>query len=216
MSKQWPLWQLDVNNAFLHGTLIEDVFIFQPPGFSDLAFPHHVCKLKKTLYSLKQAPHAWYTELRTFILSLGFKNSVSDTLLFFYNHDVVIIILLVHVDDLITTGNNNQYLAKFIALLVTKFSLKDLWVLSYFLGVDVILTPIGLFLCQHKYILDLLHCTKMSSTKDIFIPLQSSQLLILSNGTTLTDAIIYKSVVGALQYLCITRLDITFIVNHLS
>lgn len=68
VSHGWSLRQLDVNNAFLQGTLSEDVFMVQPPGFIDTDFPTHICKLKKVIYGLKQAPRAWYTELRPFLL----------------------------------------------------------------------------------------------------------------------------------------------------
>ena len=63
VSKGWPLRQFDINNAFLQGTLTEDVYTIQPPGYVDPKFPTHICKLNKALYGLKQAPRAWYKEL---------------------------------------------------------------------------------------------------------------------------------------------------------
>nr|KAJ0189279.1 hypothetical protein LSAT_V11C800395000 [Lactuca sativa] len=69
----WPLRQLDVNNAFLHGTLHEEVFMSQPPGYSHPQYLNHICKLKQSIYGLKQAPRAWYIELTTFLLHFGFK-----------------------------------------------------------------------------------------------------------------------------------------------
>ncbi|KAM2743005.1 hypothetical protein EV2_031394 [Malus domestica] len=74
--------QLDVSNAFLHGSLKEVVFMVQPPNFVDSTQPNHVCKLKRSLYGLKQAPRAWYDAFYSAILSLGFSPSFSDTNLF--------------------------------------------------------------------------------------------------------------------------------------
>lgn len=89
LSQNWPLRQLDVNNAFLHGTLHEEVFMSQPPGFVHPQFPNHICKLRKSLYGLKQAPRAWYMELTQFLLTFGFRKSMADASLFIYTHDSV-------------------------------------------------------------------------------------------------------------------------------
>ncbi|KAM1956212.1 hypothetical protein ACFX16_025655 [Malus domestica] len=212
----WPIRQLDVNNAFLHGTIRENVYMVQPPGFVDSNHPSHVCKLRKALYGLKQAPRAWYKELHSFLLSHGFVNAISDASLFLLKNGTAVIYFLVYVDDLLITGNDSSLVAKFIQLLATRFSVKDLGSLHYFLGVEVLPTATGLFLSQHKYIHDLLVTAKMDGAKAVSTPLSTTHSLMLHDGSSLTDATPYRRLVGGLQYLSLTRPDISFAVNKLS
>ena len=212
----WPIRQLDVNNAFLQGTLKEEVFMIQPPGFVNKNFPDHVCRLKKALYGLKQAPRAWYTELRVFLLSLGFVNSTADASLFIYQKPEVTLYLLVYVDDIIITRNSSAELSKLIATLVARFSLKDLGCLSYFLGVEVIPSAAGMFLSQRKYIIDLLHKSGMTNTKPASTPLSASVQLLKDSGDLLPSPKEYRTLVGSLQYLSLTRPDIAFSTNKLA
>ena len=86
LSRQWPVHQLDVKNAFLHGTLTETVYCVQPSGFEDPTRPDFVCRLNKSLYGLKKASRAWYSRFATHLLSLGFLEAKSDTSLFVYQH----------------------------------------------------------------------------------------------------------------------------------
>ena len=79
VSAGWPIRQIDIQNAFLHGNLSKEVFMHQPPRYSYPSFPHHVCKLKKALYGLKQAPRACFSWLSTRLIELGFHGSLSDT-----------------------------------------------------------------------------------------------------------------------------------------
>ena len=102
----WPLCQLDFNHAFLHGHLVKDVYMSQPPGFIHPKYPTNVCKLKTTLYGLKHAPRAWYNELKQFLLSKGFVNAHSDTSLFIYQHGGCLY-LLAYVDDLVLTWTSS-------------------------------------------------------------------------------------------------------------
>ena len=148
ISNGWCLRQLDVNNAFLQGTLTEDVFMVQPQGFMDTNHPNHVCRLRKAIYGLKQAPRAWYNEFKRFFLNYGFLNSTTYTSLFILRSNDVTIYLLGYVDDIINTGNVPSIVQHFITLLSRHFSLKDMGPLTYFLGVEVLPHHIGLILSQ--------------------------------------------------------------------
>ena len=100
--------QLDVQNAFLHGVLEEEVYMKQPPGFESKSAPSYACKLDKALYGLKQAPRAWYSRLCHKMQALGFIPSKSDTSLFIYNKSNTCIFVLIYVDVIIVTSSSNE------------------------------------------------------------------------------------------------------------
>ena len=106
----WSLRQLDVESAFLHGTLEEDVFMEQPQGYIDPTKPHHVCKMLKSIYGLRQAPRSWYTKFSSKLEELGFSMIVSDPSLFVFQKDGILIYLLLYVDDIIIMGNSDEFI----------------------------------------------------------------------------------------------------------
>ncbi|KAH9652499.1 hypothetical protein KPL70_027119 [Citrus sinensis] len=135
---EWKIRQVDANNAFLNGELTEDVYMHQPACFIDDKKSSFVCKLKKALYGLKQAPRAWYDKLKNCLISnWGFQNSRADTYLFFKEIQGSIILVLIYVDDILITGPDSGELEKFILEFSKTFALKDLGILSYFLGIEV-------------------------------------------------------------------------------
>jgi histone deacetylase 1/2 len=95
VSRGWVLQQVDVQNAFLHGDIQEEVYMCQPPGYVDPNFPNRVCRLQKSLYGLKQSPRAWYSKLSSKLQSLGFVPSKADTSLFVFIDTRVIIYMLI-------------------------------------------------------------------------------------------------------------------------
>jgi len=217
VSHGWSLKQLDINNAFLQGCLSETMFMAQPPGFVDQDKPSFICKLHKAIYGLKQAPRVWYYELRHFLLASRFRNSHSNTSLFIFHSAPHVLYLLVYVDDIIVTGSNDTVLSQFVSSLAKRFSRKDLGDLSYFLGVEVISHKHGLLLSQRRYITDLLTRLHMHEAKPVLTPLPSSASAIsLKLGSLIPDPTIYREVVGSLQYLSLTRPDVSFAVNKLS
>ena len=212
----WVLRQLDVNEAFLHGSLIEDVFMQQPQGFRDPQFPQHVCKLQKAIYGLRQTPRAWYTKLQNFLLSIGFIISKSDSSLFIHLQQKFTMFLLIYVDDIIITDTSSQQVQQFITTLAHRFSLKDLGPLAYFLRVEAIHTSSDLFLFQYKYIRDLLEKHNMFGANAISTSISSTVSLKLHDGALPTDPTKYRQVIGSMQYLSLTRPDISSVVNKLS
>ncbi|RVW41864.1 Retrovirus-related Pol polyprotein from transposon RE1 [Vitis vinifera] len=140
----WEIRQLDVSNAFLHGILLENVYMEQPKGFVNSDFPDYVCKLNKSLYGLKQAPRAWFMRLSQTLLEFGFLSSPVDASLFVYHKGHIHLFILIYVDDILVTG--------------------------YFLGIQASRDSSGLHLRQSKYIGDLLHRTKMAGSKPASSP----------------------------------------------
>jgi Reverse transcriptase (RNA-dependent DNA polymerase) len=216
VTNKWSIRQLDINNAFLHGDLQETIFMEQPPGFQDPAFPSHVCKLHKALYGLKQSPRAWYHKLKETLLRFGFTTSTSDPSLFIFRHDKNIAYLLVYVDDIVLTGNNVSLLQHFTHMLDQSFTIKDLGDLHFFLGIEVSKHEQGLLLTQSSYIYSILDRAHMQGAKPVTIPMATGTPLSKTVGEPLTDQHLYRSIVGALQYAIITRPEISFAVNRVS
>uniref|UniRef100_A0A803NSQ7 Uncharacterized protein n=1 Tax=Cannabis sativa TaxID=3483 RepID=A0A803NSQ7_CANSA len=216
VTKGWDIGQLDINNAFLNGTLVEDVYMAQPEGFVEKGKEDYVCKLNKSLYGLRQAPRAWFEKLKNTLSSWKFKNSKADTSLFFYKTDTVIILVLIYVDDIIVTGNDSKRVKQFIDELNKRFTLKDLGPLHFFLGIEVYRDETGIYLTQTRYIEELLRRTNFTNLKICPTPATAGKPMSLSDGEPLNDPTAYRSIIGGLQYLSHTRPDISYAVNKLS
>uniref|UniRef100_A0A2N9FJ85 Reverse transcriptase Ty1/copia-type domain-containing protein n=1 Tax=Fagus sylvatica TaxID=28930 RepID=A0A2N9FJ85_FAGSY len=211
---RWPLRQLDISNAFLHGFLKEDVYMVQPPGFVDSASPHLVCKLHKSLYGLKQAPRAWFERFTSHLLTIGFTASTADPSLFVFRNGSTLLYLLLYVDDIILTGTHPAAITSLITELASTFELKDLGPLRYFLGLQIDYGRDYLFVNQRKYVTDLLTKFNMTTCKAASTPFPISHKLQASSEDLLSDPTQYRSLVGALQYATFTRPDITYAVNQ--
>jgi histone deacetylase 1/2 len=147
--------------------------------------------------------------------SLGFSPSKADVSLFIYKHGSVTIYILVYVDDIIVVASSAQAADQLLVQLRQTFPVKDLGRLGFFLGIEVKHQQDGLHLSQQKYITDLLAKTNMTQAKTVSTPMASSEKLSRHVGVPLSaeEMTRYRSTVGALQYLTLTRPDISFSVN---
>ncbi|GKC24621.1 ribonuclease H-like domain-containing protein, partial [Tanacetum coccineum] len=184
ISRHWPVHQLDVKNAFLHGSLSETVYMHQPPGFRDPWHPDHVFLLHRSLYGLKQAPRG------------------SDTAY-----------LLLYVDDIVLTASSTALLQRIIASLHAEFSMTDLGPLNYFLGVSVTRNTSGMFLSQQKYATEVLERAGMLTCNPCRTPVDTDSKLAAA-GDPVSDPTLYRRLAGALQYLTFTRPDISYAVQQ--
>lgn len=138
--KAWPLHQVDINNAFLHGFLEEELYMTPPKGYLK-AKNGEVYRLKKSLYGLKQASRQWNVEFTNHLESFGFEQSNADMCLFTYDSDKGSLLLFVYVDDLLIAGSTEKLVTKLKQSLHKAFKIKDLGYAKFFLGLEVARSP---------------------------------------------------------------------------
>ncbi|RVW67518.1 Retrovirus-related Pol polyprotein from transposon RE1 [Vitis vinifera] len=201
----WPLQQFDVKNAFLHGELFEEVYMDLPPGcMVSEKQCQKVCKLKKSLYGLKQSPRAWFGRFTKSMRAFGYRQSNSDHTLFLKKQHGKITTLIVYVDDMVVTGNDPEERKALQNYLSREFKMKDLGHLKYFLGIEVSRSSEGIFLSQRKYALDLLQETGMSGCQPVNTPIEEGLKLCVEPNQVSTDKGRYQRLVGRLMYLAHT------------
>ncbi|PKU65758.1 Retrovirus-related Pol polyprotein from transposon TNT 1-94 [Dendrobium catenatum] len=210
----WKVTQLDVANAFLHGDLHDEVYMRQPHGFQDSQYPQYVCKLHKSIYGLKQSPRQWFHKLTNSLIQIGFTFSKSDPSLMLFHQSHVRVFVLIYVDDILVTGNDSAQIQRTLSHLRSQFSLKQLGDVSLFLGIQVIKTKTGYFLNQTHYANDLLLTAGFSNCKPAASP-ASLQSKTPQDETLFADPHLFHKITGSLQYLSITRPDISFTINSI-
>lgn len=215
--RHWPLYQLDIKNAFLHGDLEEEVYMEQPPGFvAQGECSRYVCRLHKALYGLKQSPRAWFGRFSSIVQQYGMIRSEADHSVFYKCSSNKFIYLVVYVDDIVITGNDHDGIAGLKQHLTHHFQTKDLGRLRYFLGIEVAQSKEGISISQRKYALDILEETGMLDCKPIDTPMDPNVKLLPNQGESFSDQGRYRRLVGKLNYLTITRPDISFAVSVVS
>ncbi|KAL0340066.1 UNVERIFIED_CONTAM: Retrovirus-related Pol polyprotein from transposon RE1 [Sesamum radiatum] len=149
-SYAWPIHQVDINNAFLHGFLDEDIYMSAPDGYSVLE--GKVCKLRHSLYGLKQASRQWNQEMTSKLIGYGFSQSVNDNCLFVRESVDGLIILLVYVDDVLIRGTSESQIVAVKQFFDSEFTIKDFGHAKYFLGLEIARLINGTSVSQYKYI----------------------------------------------------------------
>jgi hypothetical protein len=127
-----------------------------------------------------------------------------------------IVVIVIYVDDLIIRGDSDVDISGLKKLLKQKFEMKDLGELFYFLGIEVIHSPKGIWLLQRQYALNKLSEYGMTGCKPISIPLEQNVKLSVDEGDLMEDTTMYRRIVESLIYMTITRPDLSYVVGVLS
>ncbi|RVW57733.1 Retrovirus-related Pol polyprotein from transposon RE1 [Vitis vinifera] len=189
--------QLDIKNAFLHGDLAEEVYMEQPPGFVAQGESGLVCRLRRSLYGLKQSPRAWFSRFSSVVQEFGMLRSTADHSVFYHHNSLgQCIYLVVYVDDIVITGSDQDGIQKLKQHLFTHFQTKDLGKLKYFLGIEIAQSSSGVVLSQRKYALDILEETGMLDYKPVDTPMDPNVKLVPGQGEPLGDPGRYRRLVG--------------------
>nr|GEZ18046.1 ribonuclease H-like domain-containing protein [Tanacetum cinerariifolium] len=206
-------------NEFVVDNLKEDVYMTIPQGFGNTDNKNLVYKVNKSLYGLKQAPRKWNEKLVGILRENGFVQSCSDHSLFTKTVNNIFVALLVYVDDIVITDNDENEIKKFKQFLSSKCQIKDLGLLKYFIGIEVIKQGDDIYLSQRKYCLKLLHEFDFLAFKPVSVHMVANTVLPFkpSHDNPYLDNITgNQKLVGILIYLTHTRPDISYFIHCLS
>ncbi|KAL5733960.1 hypothetical protein ACOSP7_031821 [Xanthoceras sorbifolium] len=219
------LEQLDVKTAFLHGDLEEEIYMRQPEGFKEAGKENLVCRLKKSLYGLKQALRQWYKKFDSFMSSSGFTRCQADHCCYIKRFDNSFIILLLYVDDMLVAGSDMQEIMNLKRELSKQFAMKDLGAAKQILGMRIKRDTKSetLLLSQAEYIKKVLSRFNMQDAKPVSTPLgvhfrlSKEQSPKTEEERTHMAKVPYASAIGSLMYAMVcTRPDIAQAVGAVS
>ncbi|KAI0516475.1 hypothetical protein KFK09_009150 [Dendrobium nobile] len=188
----------------------------QPKGFKYSMHPDHVCRFHKAIYGLKQAPRQWYNTFTSHLVSIGFSHSTSDPSLLVFRKLQTKIFILIYVDDILITGNNSDIINTILDQLIHKFAMKQLGEVHSFLGIQIDRTAHSYFLSQKAYATSILQLAQLIDCNPLANPSCSKLPQDLQPDTVLSDPMLYRRITGSLQYLTLTRPNISYSVNCLS
>jgi hypothetical protein len=174
----WEVHHMDVKSSFLNGDLLEEVYVHQPPGYQDPKHAGMVFKLNKALYGLKQAPRAWNTKLDQELCRLGFKRSEEEHVVYRRSEGDSFLIVGVYVDDLIICGPDSDSIVNFKQQMMKLFSMSDLGLLSYYLGIEVTQRCGEITICQSAYAAKIVEQCDLSGCNPIDTPMEQRAKLV--------------------------------------
>ncbi|KAI3681723.1 hypothetical protein L6452_36527 [Arctium lappa] len=208
--KDFIVYQMDVKSAFLNGKLNEEVYVEQPPGFYDPKYPNYVYKLDKALYGLKQAPRAWYDTLSSFLISENFERDKIDNTLFFRKIKGHIILVQIYVDGIIFGSTNPSLCTRFAERMKKEYKMSMMGELTYFLGLQIKQSDKGTFICQGKYVKDMLKKFDLTQTSAMKTPMAPPLTLNKDPSGKPVNVTAYRGMIGSLLYLTASRPDIMY------
>ena len=213
------LHQVDVATAFLNGELEEEVYMRQPEGFVIPGQEHLVCRLKRSIYGLKQSPRCWNTVLDNHLKKMGFVQTDTDPCVYRASGGEPFF-LGVYVDDIVLATRNSKRLAKVKRELAERFDIKDMGKLHHFLGMKIVQDEAtgNVWIGQSAYTESLLKKFGMDEAKPVATPVDTSTKLVKATDDDMSfDQHQYQSAVGSLMYLSVaTRPDITYAVSNVA
>lgn len=212
---------MDVKTAYLNADIDCEIYLEQPEGFvktNDENGTKLVCKLKKSLYGLKQSGRNWYNLLHGSLVEEGFKQLQTDCCVYKRIGKDSTVLILFWVDDIIIVASDDEALDTIKMSLSKKFKMKDLGRLAWFLGIAFQFKDDCIFMDQKKYCEKILERFRMSDCKPKCIPCDSSVSGVIdSESNELENPRLYREIVGSLIYIMsATRPDLCFVVTKLS
>jgi hypothetical protein len=189
--------------------------MWPPAGLS--VDSNKVCRLKKTLYGLKQAPMEWNRKFNDTVKSLGFNQCQADRCVYVRKNDSGVVYLLLYVDDFLISSDNLDLLSNVKSELMSKFQMRDLGNVSYFLGIKIERNDDGMFLSQGHYLTKVLQKFKLDTSRPVNTPLEPKPDVAICDQPSIVTTRPYRSAIGSLMYACMsTRHDFCAAVNLYS
>jgi hypothetical protein len=212
----WQVYHMDVKSEFLNGDLKEEVYVRQPVGFIIASQEGKVLRLRKALYSLRQAPWAWNSKLDNTLKRMNFIQSEHEHAMYRRSCGGDVLLIGVYVDDLVTTVSSLAAVEEFKEEMKMAFLMSDLGLLSFYLGIEVRQDAGDITLRQAHYAKKILEMAGMADCKAAATPMEERLRLSHDSTTEEVDVTLYRHIVGSLRYLIHTRPDLTYAIGYVS